>query len=82
MPVAASRISTASLTDHFDPIPNLGAELLIEFKPFEIALRAPLLHQLKEFNGAAAVRIVLRIDVHVPLIIVITRSARFLENPL
>ena len=65
----------ASLTDHFETILNLGVELLIELKPFEIALSAPLLHQLEEFNGAAAVRIVLRIDVHMPLVVVVTRGA-------
>ena len=74
---ARSRLAagTASLTDHFNSVPNPSAELLIELKSFEIALRSPLLHQLEEFNGTAAVRIVLRIDVHVPLVIVITRGA-------
>ena len=67
--------SIASLTDDLDSVPNPGAELLIELKPFEIPLGAPLLHQLKEFNGSAAVSIVLRVNVHVPLIVVVTRGA-------
>ena len=54
--IARSRkaAGTGSLTDCFDSVPNATGRA----QALEIALRPPLLHQLKEFNGAAAVRIV------------------------